>query len=81
MRVGEVLKHIYFLDYVVIKQGCGPEEPEIHYKGTVFDIPWWIAEMELDTDEDGGAITVGIDKFEESVGDQPCFIIYVRDPD
>lgn len=80
MRVGEVLNHLYFLSYVIIKQGCGTGEPEIHYKGTVLDIPWWIANMELDTDEEGGAIDVGLDKFKEGEGDQPCFIIYVKDP-
>lgn len=81
MRVGEILKHIYFLDDVVVKQGCGPkEEPEIHYKGTALDIPWWIANMELDTDEEGGAIGVGLDKFREGEENHPCLIIYVRDP-
>ena len=81
MKLREILPNIDFLSYVIIKEYYGNDlEPEVHYKGTIFDIPWSFAEMELDTNEDGEAISVGLDKFREDEGDQPCFIIYVRDP-
>ena len=81
MKLREILSNIDFLSYVIIRECYGNDsEPETLYKGTIFDIPWSFAEMELDTDEDGEAISVGLDKFNHDEGDQPCFIIYVRDP-
>lgn len=81
MKLKEILPNIDFLSYVIIKEYYGDSpEPDILYKGTIFDIPWSFAKMELDTDADGEAISVGLDKFKKDEGDQPCFIIYVRDP-
>lgn len=81
MKLREVLKHLDFLSYVIIREVYGSDsEPDTLYKGTVFDIPWSFAEMELDSDDDGESISVGLDKFKEDEGDQPCFIIYVKDP-
>ena len=81
MKLREVLPNIDFLSYVVIKECYGSDlEPETQYKGTIFNIPWSLAEMELDTNADGEAISVGLDKFNNEEGNQPCFIIYVRDP-
>lgn len=31
---------------------------EIYFEGDLFDIPWWIANMDIDTDDDGGSIRI-----------------------
>lgn len=71
MKVKELLPHLYFLMNVEIIEYNGTEESL--FKGLVYDIPWRIADMELDTDNDGEAICIHTEE-----GEEPMLNIYVK---
>ena len=43
------------------------------FEGLVDNIPWWIADMELDTDDNGEAISIHTEE-----GKKPVLNIYVK---
>ena len=71
MKVKELLPHLYFLMNVEIIEYNGTEESL--FEGLVDNIPWWIADMELDTDNDGEAISIHAEE-----GKEPVLNIYVK---
>lgn len=71
MKVKELLPHLHFLMSVEIIVFDGAEESL--FKGLVDNIPWWIADMELDTDDNGEAISIHTEE-----GEEPVLNIYVK---
>lgn len=51
------------------------DSEEEYFKGKVFDCPWWIADLYIDTDIDGEGIYIGLD----NKTNQPYLGIYVRE--
>ena len=41
----------------------------------MYDIPWWVADMELDTDDNGEAISI---HYTENNEEEPILLIYVK---
>lgn len=56
MKLKKLLPHLSFLMSVQIIEYNNNKE-EILFKGLVYDIPWWLAELKLDTDDNGEAIS------------------------
>ena len=71
MKVKELLPHLYFLMNVEIIEYNGTEESL--FEGLVDNIPWRIADMELDTDNDREAISIHAEE-----GKEPVLNIYVK---
>ena len=57
MKLKKLLKHISFLQKVQIIDYCDGNE-EILFEGYVCDVPWVHAELKLDTDDNGEAISI-----------------------
>lgn len=79
MKVKKILKNFSFdgeLQIIVFNEASSESDSfeDILYTGPTMDCPWEIAEMYLDTDENGKAMF--LDKDEK--GD-PCLNIYVRE--
>ena len=60
MKLIEVLPHI---DSVLIRVKVygrpyvNSNDYEVYFEGGLLDIPWWIANMYIDTDDDGAGIS------------------------
>lgn len=57
MKLKKILPHLFFLMPAQIIEYDGKEE-EILFEGLVDNIPWRFAELELDTDANGEAISI-----------------------
>ena len=57
MKLKKILPHLFFLMPVQIIEYNNNKE-EILFEGSVFDIPWELAELKLDTDDNGEAISI-----------------------
>ena len=57
MKLKKILPHLFFLMPVQIIE-YDNEKEEILFEGLVYDIPWRFAELKLDTDSNGEAISI-----------------------
>ena len=73
MKLKKILSHLFFLMPVQIIEYDSNKE-EILFEGLVDNIPWRLAELELDTDENGEAISI----FQKEGQREPILIIYVK---
>ena len=73
MKLKKILPHLYFLMPIqIIEYNNGNEE--ILFEGLVDNIPWRFAELELDTDANGEAISI----FQKEGQREPILNIYVK---
>ena len=71
MKVKELLPYLHFLMRVEIIEFNDTEESL--FEGLVDNIPWWIADMELDADDNEEAISIHSEE-----GKEPVLNIYVK---
>ena len=71
MKLKKLLPHLNFLTRVEIIEFHDAEETL--FEGLVDNIPWWIANMKLDTDDNGEAIYIHTEE-----GKEPVLNIYVK---
>ena len=73
IKLKEILGHIdgtTTIEVCCFENNCEEE----YFKGSVWDCPWWVAECYLDTDSEGEAMSIGIDKETKT----PVMYIYVK---
>lgn len=61
MKLKEILSHIDGTTPIEVYRFENNSEEE-YFKGSAWNCPWWVAECYLDTDFEGEAISIGIDK-------------------
>ena len=62
--------------YYFLKSVNGNHKEEPIYTGSLFDMPWWIAELELNYDNGYGRPVDYREKFEN---DKPGLVIYTKE--
>lgn len=74
MKLKKVLKHIDFMENVKIVEFLSDKREEVLlYEGHPEDVPWYIADMLLDSDSNGEAISTLIEN------DLSTIFIYVKE--
>lgn len=73
IKLRKVLSHIDGATHIEVYRFENGDEEE-YFKGFAWDCPWWIAECYLDTDSEGKAMNIGIDKETKT----PVMYIYVK---
>lgn len=58
MKLKKILPHLFFLMPIQIIEYNNNNKEEILFEGSVSDIPWELAELKLDTDDNGEAISI-----------------------
>ena len=76
MKLRKVLSHIDGATNIGVYRFENNCEEE-YFKGSVWNCPWWVAECYLDTDSEGEAISIGINKETK----RPVMYIYVKGED
>lgn len=57
MKLIEILRYISFdTDIQILSYDLGAEKEEVLYKGAIFNIPWALADLELDNSNGENAI-------------------------
>ncbi len=74
VKLMDIIPHLDFLMHVkLFIEADDPEEPV--FQGTVLDVPWIFLTLELDTDDNGEAISISCEK----ETDKPYLIIYLKE--
>lgn len=73
MKLKKLLRHIDFMEKVRVIEIQPDKSDEILYEGGSVDIPWYIADMLLDSDFNGEAISTLIEN------DSSIILIYVKE--
>ena len=76
IKLKEILGHIDGAANIEVYRFENGDEEE-YFKGSAWNCPWWVAECYLDTDSEGEAISIGINKETK----RPVMYIYVKGED
>lgn len=74
MKVQDLFRNLDGITTIKVYQYHNDSEKE-YFKGKVFDCPWWIADLYIDTDIDAEGIYIELD----NETNQPYLRIYVRE--
>lgn len=74
MKVQDLFRNLNGITTIKVYQ-CHNDSEEEYFKGKVFDCPWWIADLYIDTDIDAEGIYIELD----NETNQPYLRIYVRE--
>ena len=74
LKVQDLFRNLDGITTIKVYQYHNDSEEE-YFKGKVFDCPWWIADLYIDTDIDAEGIYIELD----NETNQPYLRIYVRE--
>ena len=80
------MKKVKVMDFLKMFDGCLPvivyvnEEEDPLWDGSLFDMPWWVADLELNFHNENGSNPVDYrDSFGEEYDNKPGLVIFTKE--
>lgn len=77
VKVKTIIENYEFLGKIKVYYIEDNGDVETYFEGTAFDCPYWVADLYLDTNADGEALSVGTETIDGEI--KPYLSIYARE--